>query len=330
MTYISIGTDCSGIESILYALKKLKIKYKHIFSCDNNKYAKESILANFKPITFYDNMLTRNIKKVPYVDLYVCGFPCQPFSTAGKKMGFNDNIKGNIFFNCYKYIKTKIPKIFILENVKGIINHDSGKTFDTISNMLNNLKMYKVYYFLMNTKDYGIPQNRERLFIIGINKNILKKELNFPTKIPLKKNVLSIIKKLNDEPSDSQYHLSNFEKKNLRKLRSTYKKKNINIDKIPIIADLGASYRFMSHMINISPTLKASRSNYYVTNLKRKFTPRETLALQGFPKSFKIVVSDNQMYKQAGNSISVNVLYYLLKEIFNSIKKPPKSFKNKK
>ena len=319
MTSISVGTDCSGIESILYALKKIKQKYKHIFSCDNNKNVKKSILANFKPSIFYDNMLTRNIETVPYVDLYVCGFPCQPFSIAGKKLGFNDLIKGNIFFKCFQYIKMKSPKIFILENVLGLISHNGGKTFDTINNTLADLNMYKVYSFKMNTKKYGIPQNRQRLFFIGIKKDILKNELTIPKEIPLKKTVISIIKRLKDKPTDLQYHLSDFEKKNLVLLRAKYKDKNIDIDKVAIIADLGASFRFMSQMKNICPTLKATRSNYYVTTLKRKLTPREALALQGFPKKFKIVVSDNQIYKQAGNSISVNVLYYLLEEIFKSV-----------
>ena len=318
---LKIGTDCSGIESVLYALNKLNIAYQHMFSCDNNKSVKESILANFKPAVFYDDIFNRDIKKMKYVDLYVCGFPCQPFSSAGKRLGFEDKIKGTVFFECYNYIKTKKPRIFILENVKGLVNHNSGNTFKVILEYLNNLNIYTIVNFVLNTKHYGLPQNRERIFIIGILKKYQKKKFKIPKPFKLNTGVIKLIENINDKDLDldNLRHLSNFERKNLKLLGKKYIEKGIDINKTPIIADLGASYKFMSSMIDLSPTLKASRCNYYITTLKRKLSPREVLGLQGFPSSFNIAVSDNQIYQQVGNSISVNVLYYILKEIFNSI-----------
>jgi len=318
---LKVGTDCSGIEAVLYALKKLNIDYEHVFSCDNDVSVKKSILTNFKPKMFYDDIFNRDIQKMEYVDLYVCGFPCQPFSSAGKRLGFEDKIKGTVFFECYNYIKTKKPKLFILENVKGLLNHNNGNTIKVILDYLNNLKLYNITMFVLNTKHYGLPQNRERVFIIGILKKYQQKKFIIPKQQPLNMGVIKLIEYINDINLDLKQlrHLSNFEKKNLKCLRKKYKKKNIDINETPIIADLGASYKFMSSMIDLSPTLKASRSNYYITTLKRKLSPREVLGLQGFPNSFDISVSDNQIYKQAGNSISVNVLYYILIELFNAI-----------
>jgi len=321
MTDFKVGTDCSGIEAVLYALQKLNINYKHIFSCDNNANVKKSILSNFNPNMFYDNMFNRDIEQMEYVDLYVCGFPCQPFSCAGKRLGFEDKIKGSVFFECYKYIKIKQPKLFILENVKGLLNHNKGNTMKTILDSLNSFELYNIDVFVLNTKDYGLPQNRERVFIVGILKEYQQHPFTIPEKQILDVGVVELIENVNDTNLDLEKlkHLSNFEKNNLKLLREKYVEKKINIDETPIIADLGASYKFLSSMNNLCPTLKASRSNYYITTLKRKLSPREVLGLQGFPNTFEISVSSNQVYKQAGNSISVNVLYYILIELFKTL-----------
>ena len=181
---VKIGTDCSGIEAPIVALNLLGIKYSHEFSCDNNKYAKETIMANYKPNIFYDNIFGRNHNKLPDIDLYCCGFPCQSFSTAGKKEGFNDP-RGTIFFHCYKYISLKKPKVFILENVKGLVNHDNGNTFKTIMKMCNTLIDYKIHHKVLNSKHFNIPQNRERIFIVGIKKDVVVNEFKFPSDIKI-------------------------------------------------------------------------------------------------------------------------------------------------
>ena len=114
---LRVGTDCSGIEAPIQALKNLDINFKHIFSSETDKYCIESIKANYNPEIIYNDMTNRELKNLPDIDLYVCGFPCQAFSSAGKRKGFKDK-RGNIFFECLDVIEYIQPKIFILENVK--------------------------------------------------------------------------------------------------------------------------------------------------------------------------------------------------------------------
>ena len=164
---LTIGTDFSGIGAPEQALKKLGIEYKSVFACDIDKYAKQSFLVNYNTENWYDDITKRDHTKTPYCDLYVAGFPCQAFSVAGKRKGFNDT-RGTLFFDLFQYIKLQRPKYFILENVKGLVRHDKGNTFKVIMDSLESLN-YTIYHKVLNTKDYGIPQNRERIFIVGFS-----------------------------------------------------------------------------------------------------------------------------------------------------------------
>jgi DNA (cytosine-5)-methyltransferase 1 len=208
---ITIGTDFSGIGSPEQALIKLGIKHKSMFACDVDKYAKQSYLANYNSETFYDDITKRNHNEAPYVDLYVAGFPCQTFSMAGKRKGFEDT-RGTLFFDLLKYLKAKKPKYFVLENVKGLLSHNGGRTFLTILDCLAKTVNrqysfstyedglnYHIYYKVLNTKDFGIPQNRERVFIVGFREE--KHSFKFPKKMPLE---LKLKDMLQDNP-DSKY-----------------------------------------------------------------------------------------------------------------------------
>ena len=195
---IKVGTDFSGIGSPEAALKRLGLPHHNIFACDIDKYAKKSYLANNDTNVFYDDITTRDFNEVPQLDLYVAGFPCQSFSMAGKRGGFEDT-RGTLFFNVAEFIKENQPKCFVLENVKGLLSHDSGKTYQTITDVLtngggtlngqigidtiDNGLGYHVYAKVLNTKDYGIPQNRERIFIVGFKE---PRDFNFPKKMDLK------------------------------------------------------------------------------------------------------------------------------------------------
>jgi DNA-cytosine methyltransferase len=214
-TKLRVGTDCSGIEAPIQALTQLGIPFTHVFSSDIDKFCIQSIKANYEPqILFGDkdgpfpngNITTRSIDDVPDIDLYVCGFPCQPFSQAGDRKGFKDK-RGNVFWSCLEVIETKQPKYFILENVKGLLGHDKpvgtkrgkyGNTFNVIWSALIELEKYgyKVQWKVMNTRDYGIPQNRERVYFVGT------KGCNFewPKKISLPSLELFIDK------DDNNYH----------------------------------------------------------------------------------------------------------------------------
>ena len=167
---IRIGTDCSGIEAPIQALKRMGIPFRHRFSCEKDIHCQESIQANYHPEQFDTDMTTRYVRSLPAIDLYVCGFPCQPFSLAGKRQGVEDD-RGTIFRYCLEVIHTLRPKCFILENVKGLLNIDDGRTFDAIITSLQRLK-YHITWKVLNTKDYGIPHQRERLYIIGLLSDI--------------------------------------------------------------------------------------------------------------------------------------------------------------
>jgi DNA (cytosine-5)-methyltransferase 1 len=184
---IRIGTDCSGIEAPVEALKQLGISFEHSFSCEKDKYALQSIKANYKPEKIYTDITKRKHGLLPDIDIYVCGFPCQPFSLMGNKMGTEDS-RSNIMYQCIKVIKKKLPKVFILENVKNFKFIEKGKPFNYLISELKKVKnknkelAYNVYFDILNTKDYGIPQNRERLFIVGFLK---KQSFEFPKPISL-------------------------------------------------------------------------------------------------------------------------------------------------
>jgi len=316
MKPLKIGTDCSGIEAPLQALELLKIPYKHIFSCDNDKHVIENIKGNYNPEIIYEDIFNRDYKTLPKLDGYIAGFPCQTFSTLGKRAGFNE-INGTIFFCCYKAIKYTKPKFFILENVKGLLNHNKGNTFKVILDKLDKLKDYNIYWKLYNTKDYGIPQNRERIYIIGIKKKY-DHNFKYPEPIKLEVFVKDILIK---GPVDNKFGYLTEHKTNL--LQNLIKSNKIDTFKKDWSVNLNVSnYKRCGQMLKICPCLLAGNGGdciYYLTSIKRRYTPREYLNLQGFNTTFKQCVSNSKMYKQVGNSMSVNVLCFIYKSIFESI-----------
>ena len=214
---MKIGTDFSGIGSPEMALKMLGIEHEQVFACEIDKYARKSFEAvHGSPKEFYNDITTRDHSTVPQLDLYCAGFPCQSFSMAGKRKGFED-VRGTLFFNVAEFIKTNQPKVFVLENVKGLLSHDGGKTFQTIISLLTdnggtaNGQMfipyfedglgYHIYYKVLNTKNFGIPQNRERIFIVGFREF---REFSFPKPFPLE---LRLKDMLQDNP-EYKYYLS--------------------------------------------------------------------------------------------------------------------------
>tara|TARA_Y100001973_G_C5183664_1_gene326446 strand:+ start:742 stop:1698 length:957 start_codon:yes stop_codon:yes gene_type:complete len=313
---MKLGTDFSGIGSPEMALKYLGINFESIFACEIDKYARQSFVQLHKPKKFYNDITTRNHKEVEQLDLYIAGFPCQAFSMAGKRLGFEE-ARGTLFFNVAEFIKINQPKVFILENVKGLLSHNFGKTFQTIIDILINgggtinsqisFDMfddglgYHIYYKVLNTKDFGIPQNRERIFIIGFKDY---REFSFPKPIELKLKLGDI---LQDNPK-SKYYLSDKGIENLNKNQEFNKFNPLNKE-----SELAACITARCN--------KVSNDNNFIKNKKkiRRLTPLECWRLQGFrDEDFFSVkdVSDTQLYKQAGNSITVNVLMELFKKIY--------------
>jgi len=213
---LKIGTDFSGVGSPETALKRLGIEHQVLFACDIDKYARTSYEALHKPQQMFEDITTRPTD-FPQLDLYVAGFPCQSFSIAGKRKGFECPTNGTLFYTLSEFIRINQPKCFILENVKGLINHDNGKTFQIIKDKLSgtggsvNDQMfltdidglgYHIHYKVLNTKDFGLPQNRERIFIVGFKE---ARQFSFPVGEPLTITLKDI---LQDNPN-SKYILSN-------------------------------------------------------------------------------------------------------------------------
>lgn len=349
---LKIGTDCSGIGAPEQALIDLGVDFKTVFACEKDKWAQRSYLANHKCETMFDDITTRSHIGIEQLDIYVAGFPCQPFSHLGDREGFS-HIEGTVFFNCADFIKENQPKAFILENVKGLISHDKGNTFKTIINLLaatvngqeiipiykDNLG-YHLYFKVLDTVEHGIPQRRQRIFIVGFKDRV---SFRFPDKEPLKLKLSDLLEKNPDEKYFMSQKAFDYITKPFR-IKKGYTQ--INGDIALALKAKGQSnwtgdfvvlgYTRSSttgevtsrHVIEQANTLHASsgkggNTDQFVLDVEkkriRKLTPTECLRLQGFPDTFRKVVSDSQLYKQIGNSMSVPVIRKILSNVIKSI-----------
>lgn len=260
-----------------------------VFSSDIDTFCQDSYEANFghRPagdITKVDE------KDIPDHDILFAGFPCQPFSIIGQMQGFND-IRGTLFFDIARIIKHKRPKAFVLENVKQLVGHNEGKTLKTIIKTLQGLG-YHVQYAVLNALDYGLPQKRERVIIVGHQQPIM---FSYPSPVKPFKPLGQILEKRVDKKhyaSDYILEKRKLKHKSAYKLSIWHENKAGNICSYPYSCALraGASY------------------NYLLVNGERRLTPREMFRLQGFPDNYKIVVTDGQARKQAGNAVPVNIV----------------------
>lgn len=266
---------------------------KCVFTSEWDEPCQVMYKANFGEKPFGD--ITRlNAKDVPDHDILTGGFPCQAFSIIGAKLGFADT-RGTLFFDVERILKAKQPKAFLLENVKQLTTHDKGKTFKVILEHLAHLG-YFVHYKVLNGLDFGVPQKRERIILVGFKKN---HPFEFPKNGTKTKTLLDIL-----EPEDkveSKYFLSDYFRS---KLERKLKEQNKKIASRPVVLHENKGGNIGIH--RFSCALRANGSYNYVTvNGERRLTPREMLRLQGFPDTFKIVVLDTQVRKQAGNSVVI-------------------------
>lgn len=307
---ITYGSDCTGLDAPYCALESLGLNVRHKFASDNDKYAKDMFLCNFTTEKFFDDACIPG-KEKPYVDIYCAGFPCQSFSIAGKRGGFND-IRGTVFFYCADYINTQRPKVFLLENVKGLLSHDNGETFRVIIDILDTvIGGYTLYWDILSPDTHANwPQHRPRVFIIGVRKD-LQITYNLPREIPLNIKGSDLL----DLGITTQTQLTPFEQKNLDYKINKHMKKGIDIMDDFFFIDVGTSAHFGSAIHEKSPAMKASRSNYFITKLNRKLTTDEIRKFQGLP-TMNLCVSESQYRKQLGNSICVPVLVRLFEPLF--------------
>lgn len=269
-------------------------------------FVEQSYLANYnidntrfyQDITFLDGEQFKG-----EIDLFVGGSPCQSFSVAGQRGGLEDT-RGTLFYEFARLVKEIQPKVFIYENVKGLLNHDKGKTWEVVQNVFEDLG-YTYYFKVLNAKDYEIPQSRNRIFVVGFKNDI---KFEFPEKIELKTKLKDYLEKDVDE----KYFLSKkgvFSVSTEKAIKKKYTQINGEI----------ALCQMAQQQFNLrGDFIREDEGEITEDSRIRKLTPRECLRLMGFEEDFKQVVSDLQMYRQCGNSIVVDVLIHILNEIFKT------------
>jgi DNA (cytosine-5)-methyltransferase 1 len=270
--------------------------YSVVWANDFDKYAVETYRANYENEIVLGDINEISLADIPDVDILIGGFPCQPFSMMGGQRGFED-ARGTLFFRIAEIIKDKIergkkPRAVILENVKALRTHDKGRTFSTIKSILEDDLGYKVYDEILNSAEHGVPQTRNRTYIVCFaNENA---EFAFPEKVNLNRTLQDIL----EENVDQKYFLSD-------KILPTILSNGTGGYKAKSEIDLKVARPLCATMAKMH---RACQDNYVTQNGRvRRLTPRECARLQGFDDSFVIPVSDCQAYKQFGNAVTVNV-----------------------
>lgn len=362
---VKVGSVFSGIGAFEQALERLNYKHEVVFACDNGNinleidydselcrvrklknieskknyvkklysentrktnFVERSYNANYKikdDNFFYDIKLLDGYDFKNEIDLYVGGSPCQSFSQIGGKAGLDDT-RGTLFYDYVRVLKEIEPKVFIYENVYGLYKHDKGRTWKVIQEVFQNLG-YSFKYSVLDSRDFGIPQGRRRIFVVGFKDKEKAQKFNFPNGRELiysmqdflldnrafgtfvsKNGKINLLESSGEEVDDKYYLSEKLLKYCLSPGTKNFMHKDAKID-LPIaralLATMGNHHR-------------SSINNYVTTNGKvRMLSIREVHRLMGFPDSYKIVVSKAQAYKQAGNSIVVDVLIEIIKEI---------------
>jgi DNA (cytosine-5)-methyltransferase 1 len=403
---IKVGSDFSGVGAFNQALRRLGVEYQEIFACDMDKYARQTFIHNYGEPKYYPtNVYDREIPSES-LDIYMTSPPCQAFSLAGKRLGKDDK-RGILFFNSLEFIQVNKPRYFIFENVKGLLSDDGGKTFSEWVNLLGGKSVnalavlfpyedsvpYHLYWKVLNAKDHGVPQNRERVFLIGI-----RDDSDNTFRFPIEEHLTKRLKDVLEEYVNNKYFISdkkieyllrtegttfeinsNILKQDLpnesRTIQSGYFKGNRDTQFVKIKSNTlkgyeeategdsinfsvpnsetrrgrvgkgvaqtldtgcqqgviqlnqskesGGQQPYQQNRIfdtnGISPAILANLRgdrNHNINDYRiRRLTPRECFRLMDFPDTFTWPVSDSQAYKQAGNSIVVNVLYKILKNL---------------
>lgn len=369
---IRLATVFSGIGAIEHAFQRLKLPYDIIFAGDIDEKCKNSYFANYniKDENWFSDIRDFDASKYKgKVDFLVGGAPCQAFSMVGKRLGFDD-ARGTLFYEFARIIKETEPKVFLFENVKGLLNHDNGRTWCVIHGIFKELG-YDIHFRVLNSKDYGIPQNRERLYCLGFKS---KTEFRFPAPIDLEyimydfledyvytkyflreKGIKFVTSHKNREKSYTQVNgdIALCQKRNQQfnwhgdfvfhpiaideefeedfdefifDVRDVEEKYYLS-EKVAKYVLAGGTKNFRTStktdldiarpLLNTMHKMHRAGVDNYVTHKGRirKLTPRECLRLMGFKDTFRIVVSDTAMYQQSGNSIVVDVLIAILKQL---------------
>jgi DNA (cytosine-5)-methyltransferase 1 len=397
MKQLKVGSDFSGVGAFNQALMRLGVQFEEVFACDMDKFARDTFIHNYGEPKYYPTNVYEREIPTESLDIYMTSPPCQAFSLAGKRLGKEDK-RGILFFNSHEFIQVNKPRFFIFENVKGLLSDDGGRTFQEWVNMLGGKSVngvpvlfpyddsvpYHLYWQVLNAKNHGVPQNRERVFLIGIRED-QDNRFQFPKEEYLIKRLKDVL----ENNANDKYFLSEKGIEHIIAKEGVYT--GINEDPIRCLttrysaslagtfikiksatlkgyeeAKIGDSINFSvpnsetrrgrvgkgvaqtldtgcnqavivplfqygqgsrdGRMVydknGISPCMVTAMGSgggvtpSVIDDYKiRRLTPRECFRLMDFPDSFTWPVSDSQAYKQAGNSIVVNVLYKILKQL---------------
>lgn len=284
--------------------------YEVVWANDFDKYAVETYKANYDNEIVLGDINEVPLDQIPDCDVLIGGFPCQPFSMMGGQRGFED-ARGTLFFRIAEVIKDKIerdckPKVIVLENVRTLKTHDKGRTYKTIHRILEEDLGYKVYSDILNSADYGVPQTRNRTYIVCFdNQNV---EYDFPKEVKLEKTLQDLL----EQDVDEKYFLS-------EKIIPTILSNGTGGYKAKSEIDLKIARPLCATMAKMH---RACQDNYVTQKGRiRRLTPRECARLQGFDEDFVIPVSDSQAYKQFGNAVTVNVSYAVAMSIKETLQK---------
>lgn len=288
-----------GIGGFHIAASNLKMEC--VFACDIDAACRKAYEANYGLMPKVD-IRTTTAKDIPYIDILLAGFPCQPFSIIGSREGFSD-ARGTLFFELARIIEAKQPKAFLLENVRQLSSHNNGQTLQRILEILRGLG-YFVEYKILNALDFGLPHKRERILIAGFKS---KAAFIWPDKKIKPRPLTDLL----ESKVDKRYYVS----ERIRLSRKAAHKSAIE----PSIWHENKAGNISSHPFSCA--LRAGASyNYLLVNGERRLTSREMLRLQGFPDSFKLVCADSQIRKQAGNAVPVPMIQAVLERILHAKK----------
>ena len=298
------------------------IKTKCVLSSEIDKYACMTYEKNYSENPYCD-VTKIDEKSIADFDVLLAGFPCQAFSIAGKRAGFEDT-RGTLFFDVARIIKQKQPKAFLLENVKGLLSHNKGKTFKTIIEVLKNDLGYNVFYQVINSKDFGVPQNRERVYIVGFKDN----EINFS--FPTPTDSTKVIKDIMEENAVSaKYYLSEKYLNTLKAHKAKhealghgfgYEVRDINdIAGTIVCGGMGKERNIIKDDRQTDFSDKGRKKGEFNKECLRVMTPIEWERLQGFPDNWTNGLADCHRYKQMANSVSVPVIKAISENIIKSL-----------
>ena len=353
-----LATLFSGIGAPEFAAREVFSEVETIFACEIDKFARQSYLANHDaPLAFYEDVCDLDARAYAgQIDILIGGSPCQDFSIAGQRVGENGE-RGSLIWQFYRVVSEARPSVFIYENVKGFLSINGGKSYQRFLDALRGLG-YHCHAEILNTKDYGIPQNRERIYIVGFLNADEYHAFSYAPKQALELNLGDMLDREVDEkyflsdralahfrPKDANENIADTLATNpghrrtdafikvageldiptFKRARQIYDTDGVsptlltakNNQETPKVIQRSRGFNKGAES-ELCPTINSNsfeQNNLLKSERIRKLTPRECLRLQGFPENFKIVVSDTQAYKQAGNAMSVNVVKMILEQI---------------